>query len=114
MFNYTKHNGRLILKMNSKIRVLKSLKICKLNQIFKTVPRRYLFSFFYTLHQISSLNHLKTVRRVCTKLVDVRPDHVGHAVAQWLRHYATNRKVAGSIPMVSLEFFIDIIIPATL
>jgi hypothetical protein len=22
----------------------------------------------------------------------------GHAVAQWLRHYATNRKVAGSIP----------------
>jgi hypothetical protein len=22
----------------------------------------------------------------------------GHAVAQWLRHSATNRKVAGSIP----------------
>jgi hypothetical protein len=24
--------------------------------------------------------------------------HSGHAVAQWLRHCATNRKVAGSIP----------------
>jgi hypothetical protein len=23
---------------------------------------------------------------------------VGHAVVQWLRHCATNRKVAGSIP----------------
>jgi hypothetical protein len=23
---------------------------------------------------------------------------VGRAVAQWLRHYATNRQVAGSIP----------------
>jgi hypothetical protein len=23
---------------------------------------------------------------------------VGHAVAYWLRHYATNQKVAGSIP----------------
>jgi hypothetical protein len=23
---------------------------------------------------------------------------LGHAVAQWLRHYSTNRKVAGSIP----------------
>jgi hypothetical protein len=23
---------------------------------------------------------------------------VGHAVSYWLRHYATNRKVAGSIP----------------
>jgi hypothetical protein len=30
----------------------------------------------------------------------------------WLRHYATSQKVAGSIPMVSLEFFIDIILPA--
>jgi hypothetical protein len=24
--------------------------------------------------------------------------HLGHAVAQWLRHCATNRNVAGSIP----------------
>ena len=29
----------------------------------------------------------------------------------WLRHCATRRKVAGSIPMVSLEFFIDKILP---
>ena len=24
--------------------------------------------------------------------------HLGRAVAQWLRHYTTNRQVAGSIP----------------
>jgi hypothetical protein len=24
--------------------------------------------------------------------------YMGHAVAYWLRHYTTNRKVAGSIP----------------
>ena len=29
-------------------------------------------------------------------------------VAQRLRFFATNRKVAGSIPMVSLVYFIDI------
>jgi len=32
----------------------------------------------------------------------------GTAAAQWLRCCATNRKVAGSIQLVSLEFFIDI------
>jgi len=35
----------------------------------------------------------------------------GTAVAQWLRCCATNRKVAGSIQMVSFELFIDIILP---
>jgi hypothetical protein len=35
-------------------------------------------------------------------------------VAQWLRYSATNRKVAGWIPDVSLEFFIDIILPIAL
>jgi hypothetical protein len=40
--------------------------------------------------------------------------HRGHAVAQWFRHCATNRKVTGSIPMVSLELFIDIILLAAL
>jgi uncharacterized Fe-S cluster-containing radical SAM superfamily protein len=38
----------------------------------------------------------------------------GHAVAQRLRHSATNRKVAGSIPDGVLEFFIDIILPGAL
>jgi hypothetical protein len=33
---------------------------------------------------------------------------LGTAVAQWLRYCATNRKVAGSIPDVVMEFFIDI------
>jgi hypothetical protein len=30
---------------------------------------------------------------------------VGHAVAQWLRHCATNRKVAGSIPDGAIGIF---------
>ena len=33
---------------------------------------------------------------------------IGTAVAQWLRHCATNRKVAGSIPAGVSGFFIDI------
>jgi hypothetical protein len=31
--------------------------------------------------------------------------HCGHAVASWLRHYAANRKVAGSIPDDVIRFF---------
>ena len=31
-------------------------------------------------------------------LIDTFTNSVGTAVAQWLRCYATNRKVAGSIP----------------
>jgi len=33
---------------------------------------------------------------------------MGTAVAQWLKCYATNRKVAGSIPADVSGFFIDI------
>ena len=29
----------------------------------------------------------------------------GHAVAEWLRHYATNRQVAGSIPYGVIGIF---------
>ena len=33
----------------------------------------------------------------------------------WLKRYATSRKVAGSIPIgISLEFFIDIILPTAI
>ena len=38
----------------------------------------------------------------------------GTSVAQWLRCYATNRKVAGSIPAGVIGFFIDIILPIAL
>jgi hypothetical protein len=38
----------------------------------------------------------------------------GHVVAQWLRHSATNPRLRDRFPMVSLEFFIDIILPAAL
>jgi hypothetical protein len=34
-------------------------------------------------------------------------------MAQWLRHCATNRN-RDRLPMVSLEFFVDIILPAAL
>jgi hypothetical protein len=37
----------------------------------------------------------------------------GHAVT-WLRHYATSRKVVGSIPMRSLEFPNELIVPTAL
>jgi hypothetical protein len=37
----------------------------------------------------------------------------GHAVAYWLRHYATNRKVAGSIPD-EVNFLIYLILPDAL
>jgi len=33
---------------------------------------------------------------------------MGTAAAQWLRWYATNRKVAGSVPPSVTGFFIDI------
>jgi hypothetical protein len=33
---------------------------------------------------------------------------MGTAVAQWLRYCATNQKVAGSIPDIVMEYFIDI------
>jgi hypothetical protein len=35
--------------------------------------------------------------------------NVETVVAQWLRYCATSQKVAGSIPDVVMEFFIDII-----
>jgi hypothetical protein len=38
----------------------------------------------------------------------------GHAVAQWLRHYATSRKVAGSRPDERIFFLIYLILPAAL
>ena len=38
----------------------------------------------------------------------------GRAVAYWLRHYATNRQVAGSIPDGVIKFFSDIILPVAL
>jgi len=53
----------------------------------------------------------RNVKPIIMKLRDFLPPHVtswGTAVAQWLRCCATNREVADSMPMVSLEFFIDI------
>jgi hypothetical protein len=56
------------------------------------------------------------IRTNCDELLLLREqlNYLGHAVAQWLRHYATNRKVAGSIPDGVIGFFIDIIHPTAL
>jgi hypothetical protein len=35
-------------------------------------------------------------------------------VAQWMRHWATNRKFAGSIPDGVIGIFIDVILPTAL
>jgi hypothetical protein len=37
---------------------------------------------------------------------------MGHDVAQWLRYYATRRKVAGSSPNETIEFFFNLLNPA--
>jgi hypothetical protein len=47
-------------------------------------------------------------------IIHIYSTGLGYVVAQWLRHCATNWKVAGSIPEASLEFFIDIILPAAI
>ena len=49
MFKYTNQNGRRALKINSKI--LKRLKVCGRNQIFKTVPYRMDTCFFLHIAQ---------------------------------------------------------------
>jgi hypothetical protein len=38
----------------------------------------------------------------------------GHAVAQWLRHYATRRKIAGARPDEVIFFNLALILPAAL
>ena len=52
--------------------------------------------------------------RKFVELVPCSEPDEGREVAWWLRHYATNRQVAGSIPNGSLEFFSDIILPVAL
>jgi len=51
------------------------------------------------------MKDLESVPKPCVK---------SDAVAQWLGHYATNRKVAGSIPDGVIGIFIDILFPMAL
>ena len=44
----------------------------------------------------------------CNPVLDYTIHYIGTAVAQWLRCCVTNRKVAGSIPVGVIGFFIDI------
>ena len=55
-------------------------------------------------HPSSYLKH----RAIRVENVPIIDWGLGTAVAQWLRHCATNRKVAGSISAGVREFFIDI------
>jgi hypothetical protein len=77
--------------------------------------------FWFTLHLLSKkISHYKkTSARYCRKCTQVFMWSIrfsckicrklyfswGHAVAQWLRHCATNRKVAGSIPDGAIGIF---------
>jgi hypothetical protein len=81
-----------------------------------SVPFPSLRSTPYFLHSSHRWHHAEICSVSCTHdvLSDFYPKDREHAVAQWLKHCATNRKVAGSIPMKSMEFFIDIILPAVL
>ena len=65
------------------------------------------------------------VDRRTTTTNNTRPKHpsqslplllvvLDYAVAQLGRHWATSRKVAGSVPDVGFEVFIDLILPAAL
>jgi hypothetical protein len=51
---------------------------------------------------------------ICSIFEIYNSKQFGYAVAQWLRHCATNRTFAGSIPDGVIEIFIDKILPAAL
>ena len=61
----------------------------------------YIYIYIYTLPIMSNVNN------VYTHLAIYLPTYSmgGTAAAQWLRCYATNRKVAGSIPVGVIGIF---------
>ena len=63
----------------------------------------------YCLALFTLLPFMIAVTRIC--ILIALP---GRAVAQWLRYYATNRQVAGSIPDGVRIFLHDIILPVAL
>ena len=46
--------------------------------------------------------------------VKITSENRGKRLCNWLRHYTTNREVAGSIPDSVIRIFHDIILPAAL
>jgi len=66
------------------------------------------------LYLMATLNNymfwpLLAIFRLSSRELNLRSYYTqGTAVAQWLRCFATNRKVAGSIPVGVSGFFIDI------
>jgi hypothetical protein len=67
-------------------------------------------------HHFYQITYITRFRRKWAAKVETWNFHItcmyngGHAVVQWLRHYATNRKVAGSIPD-EVNFYIYLIFP---
>jgi len=96
--------------------------MCELTSTVKRRPVCDLHRFGYFLLPRGVPRSLSSESETETQLASVHPSNVcrgrgeadyfsastwvlgGNAVAQWLRCCATNRKVAGSIPVVSLEF----------
>ena len=69
----------------------------------------------FLLHKLlrTPVNNATNKLRQCKQITNL-PLTKGHAVAHWLRHCATRRKVALSIHDGVIQNFIDIILPAAL
>jgi hypothetical protein len=63
-----------------------------LNTLTAYLPSPLSFLFLYCLKKL--FHAIVSIQKISSGMLR----RMGHAVAQWLRHYATNRKVAGSIP----------------
>jgi hypothetical protein len=70
--------------------------------VYLTLFRRPLYTEFNFL--VTNKTPLK-INKSDGKLFAALLNRYGHAVAEWLRHYATNRKVTGSRPDEVNEFF---------
>jgi hypothetical protein len=63
----------------------------------------HIVAYCIILHDI--VYYCIVLYRIMLCYSNVKLIYLGHAVAQWLRHCATNRKVAGSIPDGVTEIF---------
>ena len=71
----------------------------------RTLTSLDVFVEFFNLAKTLCVKRHATLVNIILQLL---PESVGTAVAQWLRYCATIRRVAGSIPPGVSGFFIDI------
>jgi hypothetical protein len=80
------------------------LGITLLNTISRNiVPINYIKIVYVEVLKLYIIHTCSAQSFIPVKSLNILNSHIGtckgHAVAQWLRHCATNRKVAGSIPV---------------